>query len=166
MAEKGRAACRRRTCDSSFPSADGHRIERIETFTRKSKLRRSQALNSMMEKVFWAKRFAGPACCSRYCGSLRAIFAAEVRDIRVAATDTGTAWCSIFPAGQHNAFLLDDPRRVVRRRDQVLAQGQSCRPPKGPITAMRTASCPTAVCGWVFEVKGTGHHRDVHAGVG
>jgi N-acetylmuramoyl-L-alanine amidase len=82
--------------------------------------------------------------------------AAEVRAVRIAATDTGTRVVLDLSAPvKHKAFLLDDPGRVV------LDVSRSSLKPKlvigaaeGAVTSTRTGKLPHNGLRLVFEVQG------------
>jgi len=82
------------------------------------------------------------------------LFAAEIRAVRVAATETGTRVVLDLSAPvKHNAFLLDDPGRVVL--DVSKSSLKSKMPgAEGLITAMRSGKLPHNDLRLVFEVAG------------
>jgi N-acetylmuramoyl-L-alanine amidase len=82
------------------------------------------------------------------------LVAAEIRDIRVASTETGTRVVLDLSAPvKHKAFLLDDPGRVVL--DVSKASLKSDMPgAEGVITAMRSGKLPHNGLRLVFEVAG------------
>ena len=68
----------------------------------------------MMEKGFLGKLLTRCLLLAIFAGASGPLIAAEVRDIRIAATDTGTRVVLDLSAPvKHKAFLLDDPGRVV-----------------------------------------------------
>ena len=88
-------------------------------------------------------------------------FAAEVRAVRIAATENGTRVVLDLSAPvKHKAFLLDDPGRVVldvrraslksKRSLPELVKGQ----PEGVVTATRSGKLPDHGLRLVFEVQG------------
>jgi len=108
----------------------------------------------MMEKDFLGKRFVVSLLLAILAGASGPTFAAEVRGIRVATTETGTRVVLDLSAPvRHNAFLLDDPRRVVL---DVAKSSLKAKLPaaEGPITAMRSGKLPNSGLRLVFEVKG------------
>jgi N-acetylmuramoyl-L-alanine amidase len=82
------------------------------------------------------------------------LVAAEIRDIRVASTETGTRVVLDLSAPvKHTAFLLDDPGRVVL--DVSKSSLKSKMPAaEGVITAMRSGKLPHNGLRLVFEVAG------------
>ena len=82
------------------------------------------------------------------------LVAAEIRDIRVAATETGTRVVLDLSAPvKHNAFLLDAPGRVVL--DVSRSSLKSKMPgAEGVITSMRSGKLPHSGLRLVFEVAG------------
>jgi N-acetylmuramoyl-L-alanine amidase len=108
----------------------------------------------MTEKDFLGKRFAVSLLLAILAGASGPSFAAEVRDIRVATTETGTRVVLDLSAPvKHNAFLLDQPRRVVL---DVAKSSLKTKLPAAaaPITAMRSGKLPNSGLRLVFEVKG------------
>jgi N-acetylmuramoyl-L-alanine amidase len=68
----------------------------------------------MMEKVFLGKRIAVSLLLAILAGVSGPTFAAEVSDIRIATTETGTrVVLDLSAPARHQAFRLDDPRRIV-----------------------------------------------------
>jgi N-acetylmuramoyl-L-alanine amidase len=94
--------------------------------------------------VLWAAAFSGN------------LFAAEIRAVRVAATEQGTRVVLDLSAPvKHKAFLLDAPGRVVldvprSRLKTVLAMTA----PEGVVTAARSGDLPNNGVRLVFEVQG------------
>jgi N-acetylmuramoyl-L-alanine amidase len=82
------------------------------------------------------------------------LFAAEVRAIRIAATDTGTrVVLDLSAPAKHKAFLLDDPHRIVL--DVAKSSLNSALPAvDGTVTAIRSGNLPHNGLRLVFEVKG------------
>jgi N-acetylmuramoyl-L-alanine amidase len=80
--------------------------------------------------------------------------AAEIRAVRIAATETGSrVVLELSASARHKAFLLDDPGRVVL--DVSKATLKSPLPAAdGPITASRSGKLPHNGTRLVFEVKG------------
>src|SRR5690242_15013618 len=87
-------------------------------------------------------------------GASSALVAAEIRDVRIAATETGTrVVLELSGPVKHNAFVLDDPARVVLdvsksplRADLPVADAL--------VTALRSGKLPHNGTRLVFEVKG------------
>lgn len=82
------------------------------------------------------------------------LVAAEIRDIRVSTTDSGTRVVLDLSAPvKHKAFLLDDPGRVVL--DVSKSSLKSKLPAaEGVITALRSGKLPQSGLRLVFEVAG------------
>src|SRR5688572_21744344 len=83
------------------------------------------------------------------CGS---VHAAEVRDVRIASTDSGVrVVLELSEPAKHKAFLLDNPGRVVLdvSRSTLKAQLPAV---EGPITALRSGKLPNNGLRLVFEV--------------
>ena len=82
------------------------------------------------------------------------LFAAEIRDIRISATESGTRVVLDLSAPvKHAAFLLDDPGRVVL--DIAKASFKSKLPAAdGVVTALRAGKLPHSGLRLVFEVTG------------
>ena len=94
--------------------------------------------------VLWAAAFSGN------------LFAAEIRAVRVAATEQGTRVVLDLSAPvKHKAFLLDAPGRVVldvpRSR---LKTALALTAPEGVVTAARSGDLPNNGVRLVFEVQG------------
>ena len=108
----------------------------------------------MMEKVFLGKRFSVSLLLAILAGVSGPTFAAEVRDIRVATTETGTrVVLELSAPARHQVFLLDDPRRVVL--DVARSSLRTKLPAaEGPITRLRSGKLPNDGLRLVFEVKG------------
>ena len=108
----------------------------------------------MMEKGFLGKLLAHCLLLAIFAGASGATFAAEVRDIRIAATENGTRVVLDLSAPvKHTAFLLDDPGRVVL---DVSRSTLKARLPAaaGPITLVRSGKLPNSGLRLVFEIKG------------
>jgi N-acetylmuramoyl-L-alanine amidase len=111
----------------------------------------------MMEKGFLAT-FLGKLggvlvllACAAVAGTA---IAAEIRDIRIAATDTGTRVVLDLSAPvKHKAFLLDDPGRVVL---DVSKSTLEARLPtvESPIIMLRSGKLSNGGLRLVFEVTG------------
>jgi N-acetylmuramoyl-L-alanine amidase len=82
------------------------------------------------------------------------LVAAEIREVRVAATETGTrVVLDLSTAAKHKAFLLDAPGRVVI--DLPKSSLKSKLPPvDGVVTAVRAGKLPHGGLRLVFEVAG------------
>src|SRR4051812_49318993 len=82
------------------------------------------------------------------------LIAAEIRDVRIAATDSGTrVVLELSGPVKHNAFVLDDPGRVVL--DVSKSQLKSSLPVADAlITSLRAGKLPHNGTRLVFEVKG------------
>jgi N-acetylmuramoyl-L-alanine amidase len=109
----------------------------------------------MMGKGFLAKRFGiWVALLAFAAGVSGNLVAAEIRDIRVAATETGTRVVLDLSAPvKHSAFLLDAPGRVVL--DVSRSSLKSKMPgAEGVIIAMRSGKLPHGGLRLVFEVAG------------
>jgi len=109
----------------------------------------------MMEQGFLGKRtFVLLALLALVAGVSGKLVAAEIRGIRVAATETGTrVVLDLSAPARHHAFLLDSPARVV-----VDVSGSSLKAKlpgaEGVITAMRSGKLPRNGLRLVFEVSG------------
>jgi N-acetylmuramoyl-L-alanine amidase len=82
------------------------------------------------------------------------LFAAEVRAVRVAPTDSGTrVVLDLSGPVTHKAFLLDDPARVVLdvERSSLHAKLPA---PAGAVTSVRSGKLPHNGLRLVFEVSG------------
>ena len=108
----------------------------------------------MMEKVFLGKSFSVSLLLAILAGVSGPTFAAEVRDIRVATTETGTrVVLDLSAPAKHQAFLLDDPRRIVL--DVAKSTLRAKLPAaEGAITQLRSGTLPNNGLRLVFEVKG------------
>jgi N-acetylmuramoyl-L-alanine amidase len=92
-------------------------------------------------------------------------FAAEVRAVRIAATDTGTRVVLDLSAPvKHKAFLLDDPGRVVLDVPHATLRKQALGAPDGVVTATRSGKLPNNGLRLVFEVQGKVAIRSSTAG--
>jgi N-acetylmuramoyl-L-alanine amidase len=82
------------------------------------------------------------------------LVAAEIRDVRVASTETGTrVVLDLSAPAKHKAFLLDSPRRVVL--DVSKSSLKSKLPAAyGVVTAVRSGKLPDNGLRLVFEVAG------------
>jgi N-acetylmuramoyl-L-alanine amidase len=106
----------------------------------------------------FATTFALLAMIAAVSGNL---FAAEVRGVRIAATDTGTRVVLDLSAPvKHKAFQLDDPGRVVldlqksSLRDQQALDKLIGGTPEGVVIAARSGKLPNNGLRLVFEVQG------------
>src|ERR1043165_6747385 len=80
--------------------------------------------------------------------------AAEIREVRIAATEAGTrVVLELSAPAKHDAFVLDDPRRVVL---DVSKSSLKARLPAADslITALRSGKLPHNGTRLVFEGKG------------
>jgi N-acetylmuramoyl-L-alanine amidase len=82
------------------------------------------------------------------------LVAAEIRDVRISSTETGTrVVLDLSAPAKHKAFLLDTPHRVVL--DLPKSSLQSKLPEgEGVITSMRSGKLPHSGLRLVFEVSG------------
>ncbi len=108
----------------------------------------------MMEKGFLGKLLAHGLLLAIFAGASGATVAAEIRDIRIAATDQGTRVVLDLSAPvKHQAFLLDDPGRVVLDLSRSTLKTR-LPAAEGPITLVRSGKLPSSGLRLVFEVKG------------
>ena len=113
----------------------------------------------MMEKVFRGMKTAPKRAflvtlLALVAGASSPLIAAEIRQVRVGATDTGTrVVLELSGPVKHKAFLLDDPGRVVLdvSRSTLAA---SLPEVEAPITTVRSGKLPHGGVRLVFEVKG------------
>jgi N-acetylmuramoyl-L-alanine amidase len=109
----------------------------------------------MMGKDFLGKRNGvWLALLATFAGVSGNLVAAEIRDVRVASTESGTrVVLDLSAPAKHTAFLLDSPYRVV-----VDLPKSSLRPKLpaggGVITSMRSGKLPHGGLRLVFEVSG------------
>src|SRR5688572_19066324 len=83
------------------------------------------------------------------------LFAAEVRAVRIAATETGTRVVLDLSAPvKHKAFLLDAPGRVVLDVQRSSLKTRDLGTPEGVVTATRSGKLPNNGLRLVFEVQG------------
>jgi N-acetylmuramoyl-L-alanine amidase len=89
------------------------------------------------------------------------LFAAEVRGVRIAATDTGTrVVLDLSGPVKHKAFQLEDPARVVLDVQRSLIKNKQTlaaldkQAPEGVVTAARSGKLPDNGLRLVFEVQG------------
>ena len=83
------------------------------------------------------------------------LFAAEVRAVRIAATDAGTRVVLDLSAPvKHKAFLLDAPGRVVLDVQRSTLKTKNIGSPEGVVTATRSGKLPNNGLRLVFEVQG------------
>src|SRR5262245_51840425 len=112
----------------------------------------------MMEKGFLAaflgKRLGVWLLLAFLGGASGITFAAEIRDIRISTSDSGTRVVIDLSAPvKHKAFVLDDPGRVVL--DVAKTTLKTPLPAvTGPITELRSGKLPNGGLRLVFEVKG------------
>ncbi len=104
------------------------------------------------------KDFLGPRASSILLLVLLAsgnLFAAEVRAVRIAATETGTRVVLDLSAPvKHKAFLLDAPGRVVLDVQKSTLKSRNLGAPEGVVTATRSGKLPNNGLRLVFEVQG------------
>ena len=82
------------------------------------------------------------------------LVAAEIRDVRIASTETGTrVVLDLSGPAKHKAFLLDTPHRVVLdlSKSSLLSKLPES---EGVITSMRSGQLPHSGLRLVFEVSG------------
>jgi N-acetylmuramoyl-L-alanine amidase len=109
----------------------------------------------MMGKGFLAKRTGvWLALLASVAGVSGNLVAAEIREVRIASTETGTRVVLDLSAPvKHKAFLLDTPNRVVL--DLSKSSLRSKLPEaEGVITSMRSGDLPHSGLRLVFEVSG------------
>jgi N-acetylmuramoyl-L-alanine amidase len=83
------------------------------------------------------------------------LFAAEVRAVRIAATESGTRVVLDLSAPvKHKAFLLDAPGRVVLDVQRSSLKSSNLDAPEGVVTATRSGKLPNNGLRLVFEVQG------------
>jgi N-acetylmuramoyl-L-alanine amidase len=84
------------------------------------------------------------------------LFAAEIRAVRMSATDQGTRVVLDLSAPvKHKAFLLDAPGRVVLDVPRSSLRSAVAMPaPEGVVTAARSGGLPNKGVRLVFEVQG------------
>jgi N-acetylmuramoyl-L-alanine amidase len=112
----------------------------------------------MMEKDFRGMKLAHLApvltLLAFVAGVSAPVVAAEIREVRIAATETGArVVLELSGPVKHNAFVLDDPDRVVL---DVSRSSLESRLPVADalITALRAGELPHNGTRLVFEVKG------------
>jgi len=109
----------------------------------------------MMGKGFLGKRNGvWLALLAFVAGASGNLVAAEIRDVRIASTETGTrVVLDLSGPAKHKAFLLDTPNRVVLdlSKSSLLAKLPAC---EGVITSMRSGNLPHSGLRLVFEVSG------------
>jgi N-acetylmuramoyl-L-alanine amidase len=109
----------------------------------------------MMGKGFLGKRTGVLlALLASVAGVSGSLVAAEIRDVRIASTETGTrVVLDLSAPAKHKAFLLDTPNRVVL--DLSKSSLHSKLPEaEGVVTAMRSGDLPHNGLRLVFEVSG------------
>ena len=109
----------------------------------------------MMEKGFLGKQFAAwLALLASLAGLAGPVVAAEVREVRVAATDEGTRVVLELSAPvRHKAFLLEKPARVVIDLPHSSLKTQ-LPDVDGSISSIRSGPLPHDGLRLVFEVSG------------
>jgi len=109
----------------------------------------------MMGKGFLGKRTGVcVALLASVAGVSGNLVAAEIRDVRVASTDSGTrVVLDLSAPAKHKAFLLDAPNRVVL---DLSKSSLASRLPgaEGVVTGMRSGKLPHSGVRLVFEVSG------------
>src|SRR3954465_7572905 len=109
----------------------------------------------MMEHGFLVKKWA---CCvtllALVAGASSPLIAAEIRDIRIAPTDTGTrVVLELSGPANYKAFILDNPARVVL--DIARSSLKTSLPAsEAPLTAVRSGSLPNKGLRLVFVIQG------------
>jgi N-acetylmuramoyl-L-alanine amidase len=82
-------------------------------------------------------------------------FAAEVRAVRLSATEAGTRVVLDLSAPvKHKAFLLDAPGRVVLDVARSSLKSRALPAPEGVVTTLRSGKLPNNGVRLVFEVQG------------
>jgi N-acetylmuramoyl-L-alanine amidase len=109
----------------------------------------------MMGKGFLAKRTGFLlALLASVAGASGNLVAAEIRDVRVASTDTGTRVVLDLSAPvKHKAFLLDSPNRVVLDLSKS-SFGSKLPGAEGIVIGMRSGKLSHSGVRLVFEVSG------------
>jgi N-acetylmuramoyl-L-alanine amidase len=109
----------------------------------------------MMGKGFLGKRTGVlVALLAIVAGVSGNLVAAEVREVRIASTDTGTrVVLDLSAPARHKAFLLDTPRRIVLdlSKSSLLSKLPEA---SGAITSLRSGTLPHGGIRLVFEVAG------------
>ena len=109
----------------------------------------------MMGKGFLpTKRFIVWLTLLACCAGASPLIAAEIRDIRIASSDTGTrVVLELSSDVKYKAFQLDDPGRVVI--DLVKSSLKTSLPEaEAPFTGIRSGELPGNGLRLVFEIKG------------
>ena len=109
----------------------------------------------MMAKGFLTKKFTvWMMLLALVAGASSPLVAAEIRDIRIAATDSGTrVVLELSAAAKYKAFQLDDPDRIVL--DLVKSSLEVPLPAaSAPFTEIRSGDLPNEGLRLVFEIKG------------
>lgn len=112
----------------------------------------------MMEKGFRGMKSAPSALLAMLlafvAGVSSPLIAAEIRAVRMAATDAGTrVVLDLSGPVKHKVFLLDDPGRVVLDIAKTSLKG-SLPQAESPIIALRSGKLPQNGTRLVFEIKG------------
>jgi N-acetylmuramoyl-L-alanine amidase len=90
-----------------------------------------------------------------FAGGSGVAFAAEVRAVRLSATETGTRVVLDLSAPvKHKAFLLDAPGRVVLDVARSSLKSRALPEPEGVVTTLRSGKLPNNGLRLVFEVQG------------
>jgi N-acetylmuramoyl-L-alanine amidase len=112
------------------------------------------ALNFMMGKDFLGPRSTSILTLLVLLAS-GSLFAAEVRAVRIAATESGSRVVLDLSAPvKHKAFLLDAPGRVVLDVQRSTLKSRNLGATGGVITATRSGKLPNNGLRLVFEVAG------------
>ncbi len=109
----------------------------------------------MMGKGFLGHKYAvWMTLLAFFAGVSTPLFAADIRDIRIAASDTGTRVVLELSAPvKYKAFQLENPNRVVL--DVTRASLKAPLPTaQAPFTALRSGKLPNNGLRLVFEIKG------------
>jgi N-acetylmuramoyl-L-alanine amidase len=109
----------------------------------------------MMGKGFLGKRTGvWLALLATVVGVSGNLVAAEIREVRIASTETGTrVVLDLSAPAKHKAFLLDTPRRVVLdlSKSSLLSKLPEA---EGVVTSLRAGDLPHSGVRLVFEVSG------------
>ncbi len=112
-------------------------------------------MNSMMGKGFLRNRPGVWLTLLAFIAGVSGnLVAAEIRDVRISATETGTrVVLDLSSPVKHNAFLLDDPGRVVLDVSRTSLKSK-LPAAEGVVTALRSGKLPHNGLRLVFEVTG------------
>jgi len=109
----------------------------------------------MMAKGFLTKKFTvWLMLLASVAGASSPLVAAEIREIRIAASDTGTrVVLELSAPAKYKAFQLDDPGRIVL--DLMKSSlGTPLPAAEAPFTEIRSGDLPNDGLRLVFEIKG------------